>query len=271
MGSSYVPINIAGKEYQIEQMWNHSTADLRIAKLQNANLAQYVDIITDASELNQDLIISGYGKGRGTILQTAGTTYGYSWAVSGNTTKRWGTNKVNGYFYNIPTLSYISDVISADFDGLGEGNSTTYEATIASYDSGGGWFIKSQGKWKLAGLGLRVAIHYVEGHEGDPAYYLYEAWFRDRANPNILAPDYLDALRISRYHQWINDTIPETVPGDLTGDDWVGLEDFAVLASFWRQTDCQQPNFCLGADSEPDGDVDFDDLTFLVDNWLTGP
>jgi hypothetical protein len=267
-GGTTTPITIAEKEYEIDWIQNHSTADLRLVKLKNANLAHYVSLFTDSTEINQNLIMAGYGKGRGTILQTSGTTYGYAWAPSGNTTQRWGTNKVKGYDYNINT-GYTSDVIYADFDGLGEGDSTTYETTIAEYDSGGGWFIKSAGQWKVAGLNLRVGIHFEEGHYGDPAYYLYEAWFRDRANPETLAPDYVDAVRISRYHQWITDTIPDVLPGDLNGDDWVDFADFAVFASFWQKNDCHAPDFCLRADTEPDGDVDFDDLAFLADRWLT--
>lgn len=261
-------ITIAGQEYEIDQIWNHSTADLRLVKLKNANLAHYVSLFTDTNETDQELRIGGYGRGRGSILQTSGTTYGYSGEISGNTTQRWGTNKVNGYSSNIVTSSYTSDVIYADFDGLGEGDSTSYESTIAWYDSGGGWFLKSDGQWKVAGLSLRVAIHFEEGHEGDFDYILNEAWFRERARPNRRQPDYLDAVRISSYQQWINDTIPEVLPGDLNGDDGVNLIDFAVFSDFWQNTDCHAPDFCLRADSEPDGDVDLVDLAAFLENWV---
>ena len=267
-GDTSVPVMIAGREYEIDQIWNHPTADLRVVKLKNANLSDFVELFTDSNEINREIVIAGYGKMRGEVLENYGTVYGYRWTTYSTSTVRMGTNKVKDYDYDIPTLSYISDVIYADFDGLGEGDSTTYEATQVSLDSGGGWFIKSEGQWKLAGLCLRTQVHYAEGHEDDPAYR--ESWFRNRSNPGQLLPDYLDAARISCYHEWITRTIPEVTDGDFNGDDYVDFTDFAVLAGFWMDTDCHGPDWCLGVDYEPDGDVDWDDLAFFVDNWLMG-
>ncbi|GEM_PF-1696179 len=55
----------------------------------------------------------------------------------------------------------------------------------------------------------------------------------------------------------------------------VNLEDFAVLAYYWMATDCASRSDCGGADFEPDGDVDIDDLEALLwdgvqGNWLNG-
>ena len=265
-GGTSGEVVIGGKSYSIDQIWNHS-ADLRVVKLENDNLRHFVNLYTNTDESGQEMRIGGFGKGRGAILQTGGKTYGYTWSGASNTIQRWCTNKINSS--DSIGGSYPSQVLTADFDGIGEGDSTTYEGTIASWDSGEGWFIYQGGEWKVAALSRGVEIHFVEGHEGDPAYYLYEAWFRDRANPNIKAPDYLDGVRISSYASWINSVIPEVLPGDLTGDDWVDLSDLSVFAGFWSETNCQAPDFCLGADSEPDGDVDWDDLVVLLGNWLS--
>jgi hypothetical protein len=265
-GGTSGQVVIDGKSYNIAQIWNHSTADLRVVKLENANLRYFVKPYTNTNETNKEIRIGGYGRGRGTILQTSGITYGYAWDGSSNTTLRWCTNKIN----DTSTVfgAYTSDILIADFDGLGEGNSTIYEGTIAEYDSGGGWFIYDGGEWKVAGLSRGVEIHYAEGHEGDNSYLLYEAWFRERSDPNELHPDYLDSVRISSYATWITDTIPEVVAGDLNGDDQVDFRDFSVFANYWLTTDCQYPDWCLGTDYEPDGDVDFSDLAFMLDNWL---
>jgi hypothetical protein len=80
----------------------------------------------------------------------------------------------------------------------------------------------------------------------------------------------MDAVRISSYAAWIYDII--YVPGDLTGNDWVDFTDFGAFANQWGRDDCSElNNWCEGADFEPtNGSVDWDDLAFLADVWLTG-
>lgn len=52
----------------------------------------------------------------------------------------------------------------------------------------------------------------------------------------------------------------------LLKPDLVDAFDYANLANWWCQTQCGD---CGGADENSDGDVDFDDLKILCDNWLT--
>ena len=189
--------------------------------------------------------MGGFGKGRGSPLTNGDGTYGYSWSGSNNQTQRWGQNKLDGT--GTASDSYTSYVITADFNGPNEPCVPPYESAIAEWDSGGGWFIHYGGKWKVAGLSRGVQ-------------HLGESWFSP--------PDSIDAVRISSYATWISQTIPERVQGDLTGDDCVDFSDIAVFASYWQDTGCEYPDWCAGADSEPDGDVDWADLAYLVDNWL---
>lgn len=233
--------------YEIGTIWEHQTADLRIAKLQNANLSYFVDIFPDGNEIGCEVVIGGFGKGRGQTLQSP-FPYGYTWAGTDNSTPRWCTNKVDDT--GVASKYYTSNVLVADFGPLGQGESTDYEGAIAEFDSGGGWFIKSSGQWKVAGLSRGCT-----DHSG-------ESWFRP--------PDYIDAVRISSYAQWIMQTIPEPFPADLDGNDRVDLADLAVLGGYWRDTDCHAPDWCLAADHEPDGDVDLADLAFFAEYWLTG-
>jgi hypothetical protein len=261
-------VEIGGKTYTVSSVWNCGTADLKIAKLNGANLTSFVGVYENTDEIGKEIVVGSYGRGRGAILQSSGITYGYGWDNSSNTTLRFGTNKLDDTEDNSTIDAYTSDIIIADFDGLGEGDSTAYESAFASFDSGGGWFIKVGNNWQVAGLARAVESHYKQGHEGDPNYFVYESWFRDRENPGTHAPDYLDAVRLSSYAQWITDTLPEVLPGDLTGDDWVDLADFAVFAQYWGNSECKFPDWCAGADCEPDGDVDWADLAALVDGWL---
>lgn len=249
-------VSIGGRTYTVDQTWIYGTADIRVARLYGANLTSFVSPYENTDEIGKQIVIGGYGDGRGAILTTAGTTYGYEWDNSANTTRRFGTNKVGGVVNDSTLGSYTSDVITADFDGLTDDESTIYEGISADHDSGGGWFIKVGDTWEVAGL-----VRAIEDHDG-------ESWFRNPTHPSTLHPDYLDAVRVSSYVDWILETIPPRLPGDLTGDDWVDLADFAVFAQYWQNTDCHFPDWCAGADSEPDGDVDWDDLAALLDNWL---
>jgi len=56
-------------------------------------------------------------------------------------------------------------------------------------------------------------------------------------------------------------------PGDLDGDDDTDLRDFAIFASQWLKTVCDD---CGGADLTGDGRVVPDDLREFADNWLAG-
>ncbi len=255
-GGAGTLVEIGGETYTVDQTWNCGSADLRLARLYGANLTSFVDIYENTSEIGKPVVIGGYGDGRGALLQTSGTTYGYEWDNSSNTTLRLCTNKVEDTVNDSTIGSLTSDVMIADFDGLNEGQSTAYEGAPAEHDSGCGWFIKVGDTWRVAGLSRAV-----ETHGG-------QSWFRNRDNPSQLDPDYLDAVRVSSYAAWVLTTIPQRLPGDLTGDDWVDLADFAVFARSWQSTACEFPDYCAGADSEPDGDVDWDDLAALVDGWL---
>jgi len=257
-GTAAVDIVFNGTAYTAEQIWNHPDADLRLAKLANANLPHFVGLYTNTNEVGQEAVIGGYGKGRGAILQNSGITYGYEWAPSGNTTLRWGTNLIEDNTDNSVIGDWTSDVIIGFFDGLDISSATAYEAMVAAYDSGGGLFIKDGNAWKVAGLFRSV------NRAG-------ESWFRDKDSPTTPMPDDFDAVRISSYHQWLSNRIPEVMQGDLNGDDFVDFTDFAVFARYYLNTDCQEPDWCLGTDCEPDGDVDLDDLAFLLDEWLDEP
>lgn len=255
-GGGDTTVEIGGNSYIVADVCNCGAADLRIAELAAANLKSYADIFADTNEIGREIVMSGYGDGRGGLLQTGGKTYGYSWDSSSNTILRLGTNEIDSTEDDSYASGYTSDVIVADFDGLGEGGFSTYEAALAVHDSGGGWFIKVGESWRLAGLSRAVE------HSG-------ESWFRNDMFPGVPDPDLIDAVRISSYSAWSVENIPLYVAGDVSGDGWVDFADFAILASYWGGT-CESPGHCEGADFEPDGNVDGVDLCFLAERWLTG-
>jgi hypothetical protein len=55
---------------------------------------------------------------------------------------------------------------------------------------------------------------------------------------------------------------------DFNNDTKVDFIDFAVLASYWGDTVCSDPNWCEGVDLDTDGDIDIYDLALFTDFWL---
>ena len=81
-------------------------------------------------------------------------------------------------------------------------------------------------------------------------------FYRERASVhNMSAPD----IRIGEFFR-------EIWP-DVNGDSRVDLFDFAWFAARWMESECW---ICGGADIDCDEDVDYHDLSILVDRWLAG-
>ena len=261
-GDVNTPVVIGGVTYSVDQILNHPTADLRVVKLHSANLGNYVQLYTEPNEIGQEIIIAGFGRGRGeTLYKSGGAAYGYTWSVGAeynNHTQRWGTNTVEANNIAVST-SGTSQVLIADFNGLGDTSSTAYEGIIVQYDSGGGWFIKSGGSWRVAAVNRGV-----QGH-GEPWPAAAESWF--------LPPDTMDAVRVSYYTGWIADrTTPlcsGPVKGDFNGDCIIDIEDLGEFSMWYLWDNCDKTNnFCQGSDLDGSGYVDLKDFANLACVWL---
>jgi hypothetical protein len=259
-------------------------ADIRLIRLKNTdgsdpNLA-YAGPYTASNEINQNIVMGGYGRGRETILYSRdnpSNPYGYTWGTGvnyNNNTQRWCTNITDGSDIATPSENYpyTSDVITAHFNDQGTiMPKTQYEGAAAEYDSGGGWFMKvntgTPGHpvwvWKVVGLTRGVAYH------GELA--VAESWYRDPNTGIILTPDYMDAVRIRSYAAWINGIIAADCPvGDLDDDCDVDTLDLDIFANQWLRTDCASGNnYCGGADFQVSGKVNFVDFAIFAQNyWL---
>jgi len=55
---------------------------------------------------------------------------------------------------------------------------------------------------------------------------------------------------------------------DFSGNGIVNFEDFAVLAYYWQDYVCEEPDWCEGCDYDESRAVDINDLMRFTENWL---
>jgi len=249
---------LGGVAYQAARIYNHVQADMRVVQIAlggaDANLTDYVDIYTGTDEKLKIAVIGGCGMGRGDELTAGGVTYGYKCAGNHNETLRWGRNRIANTTYR-SVAGHSADVLTATFDS----GSVNYEASVGFYDSGAGWFLQDGTEWKLAGLTWTVELHYEAGHEGEAEYS--QSWFID--------PDYIDAIRLSSYGDWIDRMVAGPYPGDANGDGAVDVLDLTLFANHFGMTG--KVNWADG-DFNNDFVVDVRDLTVLANHfgWAEG-
>lgn len=259
-------VTVAGHIYNCEykDIWQGGpfrNADIQLVRLtkpdgSRANLKNYIPINLSRNEVGKEIVIGGYGYSRGAMLQKAGIVYGYRWLVVENPKDLWCTNVVEKTRDGMGAAGYSSDIIIANFDEPGR---TIYEGTIADRDSGGGWFVKVNGQWRLGGLSRSVEIH----SDG------FESWFRNGNNPYESDPDYIDAVRVSSYSDWIQHITGVGGQGDISTNGIVNFIDYSKVLSEWNNSCNKENNWCNGADiAEPQGVVDMEDLSVVMDNWM---
>ncbi|MHC4543657.1 MAG: M64 family metallopeptidase [Planctomycetota bacterium] len=89
-------------------------------------------------------------------------------------------------------------------------------------------------------------------------------------NTTRVREDTARATWLTDTRQWQIEAGPEPDPNaNLNGDSFVDFFDFAIFASQLGARDCCSPDWCKGADFEPDFDVDYADLRVLTEQWLT--
>ena len=233
-------IEIDGVSYTAVQQWTHSTADIRVVRIEDsnsdpANLAPgtWAELWTTAqgSEVGQEIVIGGYGVGAGTYLGS-----GYQWAPGTTVDQlRWGTNEIDSALTKSSYGGGTSDVLEYDFARRPNGT----EAAVGYADSGGGLYIEDGGTWYVAGLTRSVEL---------AGMTFFGNW--------------ADGVRVSSYADWIYDIT--RVAGDANGDLKVSLSDLTILATNY--------NTGLGrtwyeGDFDGNGQVSLADLTMLATNY----
>ena len=215
-GSVGSSITFGGTTYTVADLAVHPTADLVVGRVTAsgggpAELSAFTPIYSATDELTQAVTIGGRGRGTNTALVGTFGRYGYAWDAPA--ALRWGRNRIDAAATAAqadPQDPWPSVVLLADFDDRGALTSVDFEAAMAQFDSGGGWFVQSGGTWYVAGL-ARGVERADESRFEDPTTGLPD-------------PDIQSAVRLSSYAGFIAANVPE--PGAmflLCGAATIGL------------------------------------------------
>ena len=210
-----VGVNFGG-DYTVYDWFVHPVADIRIGRIrtfpggQPAALTDTVGLYTATDEVNQTATIGGFGKQRGAIYPDY-----YTWAGLNNQTQSWGRNKfettqVGQTYTSFFGETYTCNFLVSYFDDYGATGRVPYEAAVADWDSGGGWFLQSGGSWKLAGL--TMGAHQPPESPGNRSYF--------RGMPTPSGGSAQDAIRISAYDEWITGVLTRSTWSSATGGAW---------------------------------------------------
>ena len=200
------------------------TADMALVRYDKPFPGYY--LLADTVPMSSDIIICGYGFSGDVVAERF--VANFTQTGSTHTTKRWGTNKIDGEKMLATTVPIAANSkgfdisISRDRNGTGL---TVYEAGCNIYDSGGGMFYADSGTWKLVG-------HMVVRYGGDPfsgnfavATTYYKKWIKsviaDYDTDMDGLPDWWedaygetdagadpDADQFTNYEEWLADTVP---------------------------------------------------------------
>lgn len=141
-GSERRVFAIKGEPVQI------GTTDLRVFEIWET-FDDFAPLYTGSGEVGQEMVVHGRGIDRGDELSGRG----WKWGSYSTQKSRWGRNQIEGV-----SLSNGNEILHFDFDNLlGQD-----EAMVTARDSGGGWFIKDEGVWKLAGVTFAVDATYSD-------------------------------------------------------------------------------------------------------------
>jgi hypothetical protein len=189
-------VNFGGVDYAVSGVTPHATADLVVGRITGGTLPQYAPVYTATDEVTQVVTVGGFGRTRGsTLTDPTFGDYAYAWGTTG---LQWGRNRIDGTAPASaadPNDSNPSDLLLADFDARGALTSVDFEAAMAQFDSGGGWFVLDDGTWYVAGLNRAV-------ERGD------QSRFEDPTT-GLPDPDELAAVRLSSYAGFISANVPE--------------------------------------------------------------
>jgi hypothetical protein len=197
-GQTYSPV--PGSAVRFENP-DTSQADLMVFKVFGDPGLPRLEIPSSPPVVGDSLIAVGNGRNRGTATTFMGLG-GYDWGAGDAV--RWGTNIVS----EIDILVGTTYSFAATFTDPIDPSATTDEAAGANGDSGGGLFIKTGGKWYLAGTIFAIS------------QYL------DQPSTTSIYGNELFSVDLSYYRDDILAVIEQKSCSDGLDDDDDGFTDF---------------------------------------------
>ena len=254
VGGSFL---LNGVSYTTVSLHDIQGTDLRLMQVAGT-FPQYAPLYYGApgTEKGQTASLVGYGRyTQGDPLITNGVQNGWYWGAP------IGKNFAMNTVADVLTLSGAQH-LAINFDPVSNQN----EGVFTGGDSGGGMFIFSAGKWRLAGIARSITGFYQ--NPGD-ANFLQAAiynpaglYVQDTTGKFIpaTAPQQGFAAEVAAY---LPQLLQVLLPGDLNYDASVGFDDLVTLARNYGRTGATYEQ----GDITGDGTVGFADLVTLARNY----
>jgi len=145
-----------GRRYYTTATYDDPQSDLQIYHIQG-RFDTWAPLLTDYSDINKTAVIFGRGTQRGPSVVLNDELKGWEWGASDNL-KSWGTNLINAS--STGETDNHRKVKGARLYWSFDRNGQPQESSISAGDSGGGVFILSSGKWKLAGINFSTQAEF---------------------------------------------------------------------------------------------------------------
>lgn len=110
-------------------------------------------IATEPPQVGEEVLLIGFGRVREkvvTVSTDGPNAFGFLWSEKGE--KRWGTNRIASVAETLHQTSWTTRSFATVFDPPDSPSTTPFEAQATVGDSGGGVFLKRDGRWLLVGL-----------------------------------------------------------------------------------------------------------------------
>jgi hypothetical protein len=173
--------------------------------------------------------------------------------------------------------THLTIIISSDSDGYWDGGE------LSIWDADRDYGILSGASQLPAAGEMAIVWHFEETEEVDGQFHDANG-FRFGGDEAAVAGDWFIIDYIATdvgfcsvvFYDWFVDflnplyqmSFTHVSTRDFDDDGIVNFQDFAVLGSNWRRTDCTEPQYCSGADLDVDEDVGVDDLKLFAEYWL---
>jgi hypothetical protein len=165
-GSVGEEFHFAGRAWRTIARFDDEESDLALWQV-CGEFPAYAPLYGDTNEVGQPCVLFGRGRARGApvvVTNELGETQLRGWLWGGGAgTLRWGVN-------HIAALAnyggHPENALAGTFDAAGEPD----EAMLTGGDSGGGVFIRRDGRWELAGIALAVDGPFRFSADGEDIY-----------------------------------------------------------------------------------------------------